>query len=224
MTFLSKILLIALFLHQFSFSFSQNEANSSDSKKLYEKKTYERGNVLTLHPLAFTETTFLIGWEHNIKRAKNFSIKIGAGFTLSDYPDSRFFPSYAYDLNFVYGYQFELQPRFYMGEHDFALKGFYFAPYAHYRFISVDYNKIAYDPEFMFSQRGEAVTVSSNAFSGGVLFGYQLMSTKRLVMDLAVGGGITFSDGDFISDYPNFVNLFSTGVKPRILVAVGYLF
>ncbi|MFN6946589.1 MAG: DUF3575 domain-containing protein [Cytophagaceae bacterium] len=221
-------LLTCIFLLSGSINSHAQQSEGSvpdDQPGFFSLKKLDRRNIISLHPFAFFGNSFVMSFEHKFKGISNFSLRLSGGVTLSDSPGYRYLPANAYDGTGLFGYQAELQPRFYIGEPEYALNGFYFAPYAGYRSISVSYNQYFYDyadPYYSYSTIEHQSSYS--IYSGGVLFGYQLITSARLTFDLAFGGGIAYTEGADGHGHFNILSPIGTGVRPRALLNIGYLF
>jgi hypothetical protein len=193
---------------------------------------FEKKNALKISPIEFGKAEFQATYERYFGENRNSSISIMPSIILEDsFNESQ------------EGYQIMLQYRFYLthlrkdegnaifGMHNF---GFYAGFYGLALDYSRDYMQGYYDNSTMEYVDNE-FTRSQTSFEGGALIGLQMDITKRIILDMYVGGGIRKTDlTDTIDDDPNYegnyYNYFGVfdreynGVKPRLGLQLGILF
>jgi len=197
-----------------------------------ESGHFANKNALKISPIEFGKAEFQATYERYFGENRNSSLSIMPSIILEDsFNESQ------------EGYQLMLQYRFYLthlrkdegnsifGMHNF---GFYAGFYGLALDYKKDYQRNYYDNDLMESFTDE-FTRSQTTFEGGALIGLQIDVTKRIVLDMYVGGGIRKTDlTDTIEDNPNYENNYYNyydvfdreyhGVKPRLGLQLGILF
>ncbi|WP_235296428.1 hypothetical protein [Portibacter marinus] len=196
----------------------------AQDKSVEADHLYTYQNLLKLSPVELGRAEFQIGFEryfNNRKTSLNTLISIISGDNGEEKRG---------------GFQAFLQYRFYLSQlyketHQTLNMyniGFYSAPYILGLYQNETYSNWYYDPEKGDTQT-ELVDEEITAGEGGVLLGVQFDITKRIVLDIFMGGGVRQSkivrnrDASGIEDY-GLLDQGYSGVKPRIGLQMGITF
>jgi hypothetical protein len=192
---------------------------------------FEKRNALKISPIEFGKAEFQATYERYFGENRNSSISIMPSIILEDsFNESQ------------EGYQIMLQYRFYLthlrkdeGNAIFGMHNFGF--YAGFYGLGLDYTRdyqAGYCDEITQNYIEDEYTRTQTSYEGGALIGLQLDITKRIVLDMYVGGGIrktdmtdTIDDNPNIDDYYRYFDVFDreyNGVKPRLGLQLGILF
>lgn len=206
-----------------AFVFASALSSVAQSKKMVkkkEKKQYELTNSLSLYPFAFAASSFMVGYEHRLNEFSALRMNGALGFSdnsnyyslnqnvsFSGYYSGR-------NMNSAYG---EIQYRKYFKK---ALDGFYAGPYAYFKNMSLDVDRIIFDPN-----NGTTLTRTDNlqmsAIGLGVLIGYNVNIDNTATLDFYVGGGPNIASGDYkIIDVSPF-DSWKRGMAPQIGFSLG---
>jgi len=138
-------------------------------------------NSISILPFSLLGSGLELAYEHFLPASRE-SVHINVGYFVATNP-------YFYDnYNLFSGFRAELQYRFHLLKTPYQRTGFYVAPYAQVKSISLTKNEDPGDPPFIpFSPKkiDEAM-----ALGLGVVFGYQQRYASRLVVDFYLGGGL----------------------------------
>lgn len=158
----------------------------------------------------FLDNTLFFNWEKQLQN--NNGLLLGAG------------PLYSENSNIrKSGFRAELQYKLYITKKESGngVSRIYVAPFMVYKYIEKE--NLYYNPNYNYPVN------YFHSFCPGIIAGVNIVSYKRLVFDIYVGGGMkrTF-DGDFVGkiDYDNY-NIFQpgyNGVIPRVGFDIGITF
>ncbi len=184
-----KKLLLLIFAVSISVSvFSQTLAKSSTENK--------KPIVVSLYPLAFFSSNFMVGFEHGINKKMSGRINAAVGYSdrLNYYEfESNNFNNVNSPMMNQEAFYIEGQFRFYPGES--VTNGIYIAPYLLSKSLNFDVTLGTYN------NQGALVEVTSHkkmsAIGGGVLVGYQYEILDIMSLDVYLGGGPLVAKGDY---------------------------
>jgi hypothetical protein len=192
---------------------------------------FDKKNALKISPIEFGKAEFQATYERYFNE-RSSSISIMPSIILKD--------SYSESQE---GYQIMVQYRFYLshlrkdeGNSIFGMHnlGFYAGFYGLALDYSKDYEQGYYNNTTM-DYEMDQFTRSQTTYEGGALIGLQMDITKRIILDMYVGGGIRRTNlTDTIEDNPNYTDNYYyyfdvfdreyNGVKPRLGLQLGILF
>ncbi len=195
----------------------------------FGQMAFEYHNAIKISPVPFGQSQFEFSYEKFLKNRKS-SLYIAPSIFLKDNGFER-----------IEGFQGMAQMRFFLNQLNnngegiwlFHNIGFYTGPYA---------LGLTYTEDYLFGyyhmQTNEWIeaefTKDLTSFEGGVILGAQIDITKRILLDLYVGGGVRYSDFtdtiedvDTIDYYYGSYGVFDieyTGVKPKLGLQLGFTF
>jgi len=188
-------------------------------------------SAIKFSPASFRNSEFRVLYEKYFVNRKS-SITFAPSFVLRDNAHEK-----------KIGYQMMAQYRFYLTHFNKEERGNNFLGMENYGFYSglyglfldyhSDYNRDYYEPEQDAYLRKE-FEKNIYAIEGGVLLGVQVDITKRILVDLYVGGGVRYTQvDDTFDEYRNEDGWYDTysifdpeykGVKPVGGFLLGFLF
>ena len=209
-----KNLLIFIFILLVSSSFAQNEVE------------FEYNKSIKLHPVALGISGYQLSYEHYLKNRKS-SIVITPMLVFKDgSQETRTGAELMGQYRFYLSHLNREEERTFWGIYNF---GFYSSVYGLGYYLDETYLRGYYNPD-TFEYEMSAYDLNVSSFEIGTMLGVQVDITKRIVLDLNVGGGIrkskvsdTYLDengnGDF-QEYSPFEPSY-TGVKPKFGLSIG---
>lgn len=168
-----KKLTIILVLLCSTFNFAKTTADSLTKTNNIKK------NLFSFYPFAIVGNSLAVSYERRIFSENALRLVLGFGSA----EDSKYYSAKDFSEFFS-----ELQFRIYpiKKKNDKLNYGFYLAPYLLAKTRSFTYTTYIQFPVF----NDVTNKLNQNAFSGGVLVGYNLMFLERISLDLYVGGGM----------------------------------
>ena len=183
-TIYSVLLFIAISFNSFSQGLMKSKTENS------------KPFIVSLYPLAFFSSNFMVGFEHGItnKISGRINTSIGYSDKLSYYEFNNNSQSVSnQEMLNQSAFYLEGQLRYYPGES--VTNGIYLAPYLLYKTLNFDLKEGTY------TNQGALVEVTShkkmNAVAGGILVGYQYQVFEILSIDAYLGGGPMVPQGDY---------------------------
>jgi len=189
---------------------------------------YSQESLIKISPFHFVDGTFYASYEHMLKNENSFTIS--AGYNLTENGDE-------------YGWMGEFQIRRYVvkpkitNSYDSPLAGIYAGLYANSKyFLQQDewYNdnwllEPYYDANGMYVHgEGHSYEIVKQEYDikqleGGVIFGIQMLFSKKFSMDFFLGGGLRYSN---IDNNPTNIEFHApergyTGIVPKIGFELG---
>ena len=192
---------------------------------------FSRKNALKLSPFEFAQAEFQFSYERYFGE-RNTSLSIVPSIILQDAgQESKNGFQIMGQYRFYLSHLRNDQQKIVLGIHNF---GFYAGVYALYLDYAEDYIR-GYNEPFTYQWVEKVYTTDVGSIEGGAMLGLQIDLTKRIVVDIYVGGGIRKSEvNDTIFDDPNQPNIYNetygifdkeyTGVKPRAGFQFGFTF
>lgn len=201
------LIVFILFLYQINFA-----KTGADTTVAIKKEN--RKNLFSFYPFAIGGSAIVVSYERKILSENALRIVIGFGSS----EDQKL-----YDFKNYSELYSELQYRFYPIS---SLKskyynGIYMAPYILAKIRG--YEKTITESEPIFTEI--TTKYNQNAFSGGLLIGYNHTFLERISLDFYLGGGMMLTNSktpDFLRHIP--INQYIRGVSFHIGFNVGFNF
>ncbi len=163
--------------------------------------------MVSTYPFSFVGSSLAMGFEHRI--GDQSAVKLIPAYALSE---SNSF----YNVNEIEEVYVEAQYRFYLG--DQVLDGIFTGPYLLYKNMSF---KSASVTTNIAGDRVFKKSFSTSAFNAGYFIGYQLVTKFQVALELYVGGGMMFPNGDYEQLSDNTFNVYKKGVVPHFGFSIG---
>lgn len=198
--FLSFITLIALTL-PLSGQNDGQEVSGDESEKDLEPF------MISTYPFSFVGSSLTMGFEHQL--GNQSALKLIPAYALSE---SNSF----YNVNDIEEIYIEAQYRFYLGGQ--VLDGVFTGPYLLYKNMSFESRSVVTNNN---SGNREFKSFNTSAFNAGYFIGYQFVTEFQMAVELYVGGGMMFPDGDYERLSDNTINVYKKGVVPHFGFDIG---
>ena len=194
----SKLLLIFLFIFATQILNAQSYRNDASKKyaasplsKRKKKERVYKKNIVKFNLTGLILKSAGFQYEHKISRKTSLALGLiyrpkGSWFLSHYYDTTTASTGYSQESKFMLASSrlrsFSITPefRYYLGRQ--APKGLYLAAFARLKFNKTQFTYHYYD-DVNFVQRTALGILNENMIGGGVLFGYQLVTRKRLTID-----------------------------------------
>lgn len=205
-----------IFIGLLTFAYPSEVKAQPNLMDIYSQTEKDYNNIISYQPFSIFINGLGLSYEKKLK--KKFSGKIMGRYVLTE--SSNYF-----SLDDAREYLTEIQTRFYLGNTDKSLNGFYAMPYVRYKQVKGK-NTVLREND---SNDEVEVTknIRANAVSGGVALGLQFITQAQLSLDMYIGGHLraAFNDNEKIGKNNDLnINSYSQGAYFNLGVNFGVAF